>query len=107
MKNCAEGRVLTAALNPKKLPLSPGLLVETEVSPPDLLIQALAAFLPLPAGFLAGFFLVSSLLPTAGEGARAAAGVLGLFLGGALTFLARRRRPPREINRVTRIIAAS
>jgi positive regulator of sigma E activity len=105
MKNCAEGRVLTAALNPDGLPLSPGQLVETEVSAPDLLIQTLAVFLPLPAGFLAGFFLAAGLLPAAGEAARAAAGTLGLFLGGALTFLARRRRPG-GINRITRIIAA-
>jgi hypothetical protein len=60
--------------------------------------------LPLLAGFLAGFFLVHGLFPAAGEGARAAGGALGLFLCGALAFLIRRRYPPREINRITRLI---
>jgi positive regulator of sigma E activity len=104
LKKCGDGRVLTAALNPEKLPLSPGQLVEAESSPPGLLIQALAAILPPAAGFLAGFFLVRGLFPAAGEGARAAAGALGLFFGGALAFLIRRRRPPGEITRITRII---
>jgi positive regulator of sigma E activity len=105
MKKCHDGRVLTTALNPEKLPLSPGQMVEAESSPPGLLLQTLAAVLPLPAGFLAGFFLVRGLFPAAGEGARAAAGALGLLLGGLLTFLIRRRYPPRQINRITRIIA--
>jgi hypothetical protein len=106
MKNCAEGRVLVAAVNPEKLPLLPGQMVETENSPPGLLLQGLAALLPLPTGFLAFFFLVCGLFPAAGEGARAAAGALGLFLGGGLAFLIRRRYPAREISRITRIIGA-
>jgi hypothetical protein len=106
MKNCDEGRVLVTAVNPGKLPLRPGQLVETENSPPGLLLQGLAALLPLPAGFLAFFFLIRGLFPGVGEGAQAAGGALGLFLGGGLTFLIRRRYPPREINRITRIIGA-
>jgi positive regulator of sigma E activity len=106
LKSCHEGRILVSAANPQKLPLRPGQMVETENSPPGLLFQSLAAILPLPAGFLAGFLLISGLFPAAGEGARAAAGALGLFLGGALALVIR-RRPPRDINRVKRVIAGS
>ncbi|MDR1277577.1 MAG: SoxR reducing system RseC family protein [Treponema sp.] len=104
MKKCRAGRFLAAAANPEKLPLSPGQVVETVNSPPGLLLQGLAVFLPLAAGFLAGFFLIRGIFPAAGEGARAAAGALGLFLGGILTILSRRRYPVRETNRITRII---
>jgi hypothetical protein len=104
MKKCHGDRFLAAAVNPEKLPLSPGQVVETVNSPPGLLVQGLAVFLPLLAGFLAGFFLIRGIFPAAGEGARAAAGVLGLFLGGILTILSRRRYPVRETNRITRII---
>jgi hypothetical protein len=104
MKMCRHGRVLVAAVNPGGLPLSPGQIVETEDSPPGLLRQGLGALLPLPAGFLAGFFLIRGFFPAAGEGTCAAGGVLGLFVGGALTFLIRRRHPPRDISRIARII---
>jgi positive regulator of sigma E activity len=105
LKSCQNGRVLVSAANPGRLPLRPGQVVETENSPPGLLSQSLAAILPLAAGFLAGFFLMAGLFPAAGEGPRAAAAALGLFLGGGLAFAVRRRHPPRETNRITRILA--
>jgi positive regulator of sigma E activity len=104
MKQCHKGRVLVSAAPPEQLPLSPGQIVETVNSPPGLLFQGLAVFLPPLAGFLAGLFLVRSAFPAAAEGARAAGGVLGLFLGGALTVLIRRRYPARAITRISRII---
>jgi positive regulator of sigma E activity len=105
MKTCHKGRVLVAATNPEQLSVSPGQMVETENSPSGLLVQGLAAILPLLTGFLAFFFLARSLFPAAGEAAHAAAGALGLFLGGGLTYLIRRRYPAREINRITRIVS--
>jgi positive regulator of sigma E activity len=104
MKKCRGDRVLVAAANPEKLPLLPGQIVETENSPSGLLTQSLTAILPLLAGFLAFFFLARGLFPAAGEEAQAAAGALGLFLGGGLIYLIRRRYPAREINRIIRII---
>jgi hypothetical protein len=80
-------------------------MVEAGISPPDLAVQGLFACLPLFAGFLAGFFLISGAFPSAGEGARAAGGALGLFAGGGLTLLIRRRYPPRKKNSITRILS--
>lgn len=105
VKNCPEGRVLINAENRDNLPLSPGQLVETEDSPLDLIFQGFSALFPLCLGFLAGFFLVSGLFPSLGEETRAAGGVLGIFAGGGLTLLVRRRYPFHKKNRITRIIS--
>ncbi|MDR2020113.1 MAG: SoxR reducing system RseC family protein [Treponema sp.] len=103
-KNCHEGRGLISAENRDNLPLLPGQLVETENSPVGLVFQGLSALLPLLAGFLAVFFLTGGLFPAAGEEARAAGGLFGLFAGGGLTLLIRRRYPARAKNRITRIV---
>ena len=103
-KNCPEGRVLISAENRDNLPLSPGQVVEAENSPPGLVLQGFLALFPLFLGFLAGFLLTGGLFPSAVDGARAAGGALGLFAGGGLTLLVRRRYPAREKNRITRII---
>jgi hypothetical protein len=62
---------------------------EAGVRTGGLLRQALAALLPLPAGFAAGFFLVPVFFPAAGEPARAAGGVLSLFATAAGYYLFR------------------
>jgi hypothetical protein len=104
-KNCPEGRVLISAENQDNLPLSPGQLVEAENSPRGLVSQGLSVILPLFLGFLAGFFFIGIIFPSAGEGARAAGGTFCLFAGGGLMLLIRRRYPAREKNRIIRVIA--
>lgn len=104
VKNCPKGRVLVSAENRNNLPLSPGQLVEAGNSPRGLAAQGLSALLPLFLGFLAGFFLTGRIFHSAGEGALAAGGALGLFAGGGLMLLIRRRCLPGEKNSITRII---
>jgi hypothetical protein len=105
MKDCHKRGILVAAENRDILLLKPGQIVETENSPRGLVLQGLSTLLPLVLGFVAGFSLTQSLFPFAGEGARAAGGVILLFTGGLVTLLIRRRYPAREINRIKRIVA--
>jgi positive regulator of sigma E activity len=100
---CEAKPVSVDAENPLNLPLKPGQAVEIESG--RLLSQALAALLPLPAGFAVGFFLVSLLFPAAGEPARAAGGVFCLFAAAAACCLFRRRYPSRNRPHVVRIKA--
>jgi hypothetical protein len=51
-----------------------------KVSRKVLLLQGAAALLPPALGFAAGFTLTDLLFPLAGEGLRAAAGVVFMFL---------------------------
>jgi positive regulator of sigma E activity len=95
---CEAKPVLLAAENPLGLPLKPGQTVEIESG--RFLSQALAALLPLPAGFAAGYFLVPRLFPAAGDPARAAGGVLCLIAAAAVCCLFRRRYPPRNRPRI-------
>jgi positive regulator of sigma E activity len=96
---CEAKPVSVAAENPLGLPLKPGQTVEIESG--RLLSQALAALLPLAAGFAAGFFLSPLLFPAAGDPARAAGGVFCLFAAAAACCLFRRRYPPRNRPRIT------
>jgi hypothetical protein len=84
----------------------PGQLVETGLSPGALIGETLYSVLIPAAGFIAGFFLARLLFPHAGEGARAAAGVLFLFPGGLILYLIRRRFPPGSPLRTIRIVEA-
>jgi sigma-E factor negative regulatory protein RseC len=79
-------------------------MVEAGISPPDLAVQGFSALLPLLAGFLAGFFLSGGIFPSAGEGAWTAGGALGLFAGGGLALLIRRRRPSRRKTSILRVL---
>jgi hypothetical protein len=83
---------------------APGRLVETGVSPGALAGETLCGVLIPAAGFIAGFFLARLPFPQAGEGARAAAGVLFLFAGALALYLIRRRFPPKTAPRILRII---
>ena len=89
---CKAKPVLITVRNPLNLPLTPGQAVE--IGSGGFLGQALAALLPLPAGFAAGFFLVSLLFPALGEPARAAGGVFFMLAAAAGYYLFRRRYPP-------------
>jgi hypothetical protein len=69
-----------------------------ETETPRLVSQALKALLPLPAGFIAGFFLIPLFFSGAGDAARAAGGALLMFAAAAGFYLYRRRfpvKPPR------------
>jgi hypothetical protein len=70
--------------------LKPGQAAETADG--RLWGQALAALLPLPLGFTAGFFLVPVFFPAPGEAARAAGGVLLMFAAASGYYLFRRVR---------------
>jgi hypothetical protein len=89
-----------SAENPLGLPLKPGQTVEIESG--RLFLEALAALLPLLAGFAAGFFLAVPLLfPASGESARAAGGAFFMLAAAACRCLF--RRPPRNRLRVVRV----
>jgi hypothetical protein len=90
---CGAKPVPTNA-GPANLPLTPG----QETRGGRFFGEALAALLPLPAGFAAGFCFVPLLFPGAGDPARAAGGVLGLFAAAAGYYLFRRRYPPRNLS---------
>jgi hypothetical protein len=89
---CEAKPVLITAENPLNLPLKPGQAVKIESGP--CFGQALAALLPLPAGFAAGFFLLPLIFPGAGESLRAAGGVVLMLASAAGYYLFRRRYPP-------------
>jgi hypothetical protein len=89
---CEAKPALVIAENPLNLPLKPGRTVE--IGSRRFFGQALAALLPLPAGFAAGFFLVPLLFPGAGDPARAAGGALLMLAAAAGYYLFRRRHPP-------------
>jgi positive regulator of sigma E activity len=95
---CGAKHVPVIAENPLNLPLKPGQAVEIESG--GLPGQALAALLPLPAGFAAGFFLVLFLFPASGEPVRATGGVFLMLAAAACYYLFRRRHPPGNRARV-------
>jgi hypothetical protein len=86
---CLKSDKCWAAMNADPS-LKPGQAVETAGG--RLLGQALAALLPLPLGFAAGFFLVPVFFPAAGDPAKAAGGVLLMFAAAAGYYLFRRRQ---------------
>jgi positive regulator of sigma E activity len=102
-KRCRHRGTTFAAKNSLGLPLSVGQTVEIETPKTELLGQTLQAALPLPAGFLAGFFLLGILFPQAGEPPRVLAGVFALFLAGGITYRVRKRFPADVLPRVVRI----
>jgi hypothetical protein len=98
---CEAKPLLISAGNPLGLPLKPGQAVEIESG--SLLLEALAALLPLPGGFAAGFFLLPRLCPALADPARAAGGVFFMLAAAACYYLFRRLRPPRNRPRVVRV----
>jgi sigma-E factor negative regulatory protein RseC len=101
-QECKSGGITYPAANPRRLSLRVGQLVETECPAP--LKQALAALLPPALGFIAGYVFTALSFPAAGDPARAAAGVLLMFLAGAARFLIVKRLGTRGLPRVTRVI---
>ncbi|MDR1898947.1 MAG: SoxR reducing system RseC family protein [Treponema sp.] len=79
---------------------APGQLVETGISPGALVREILGSLLLPALAFVAGGFLAGRLFPRADEGARAAAGLLFLFLSALVLYLIRRRFPPKAVLRL-------
>jgi sigma-E factor negative regulatory protein RseC len=93
-----------SAENPLSLSLKAGQTVEVSAPAASIFRQALAALVPPALGFIAGFLLTRLFLPSAGEGACAAAGVIFLFAAAFIVYAVRKRKPLSKVYTVTRII---
>jgi sigma-E factor negative regulatory protein RseC len=102
-RECGENRGFFTAENPRSFDLWSGALVEIEHSGVSLLKEALAALLPPPAGFLAGFWIPGLFRAPWGEAARAALGVLLMFAVAAAVYALRRRGAPKSVPRIRRV----
>jgi len=96
-----------SAENPLSLSLKAGQTVEVSAPAASVFCQALAALVPPALGFAAGFFLTRLFLPSAGEGACAAVGVIFLFAVAFIVYAARKRNPPGKVYTVTKILIES
>jgi sigma-E factor negative regulatory protein RseC len=103
-RKCKTKELSYDAENPAGLALRPGQLVETEAAA-SALKQGLAALLPLPLGFTAGYAITGLVFPSVSEPFRAAAGVLLLFAAAFAVYFIRRRFPSKTIRRVIRIVS--
>jgi hypothetical protein len=101
---CKKGFAPVQAEREGTMDLAPGQLVETGGNGKTLFAQALGAFLPLPVGFITGYLGTALLFPATGEGPRAAAGALLLFVAAAGFYVFRRRFPPKALPRILRIL---
>jgi sigma-E factor negative regulatory protein RseC len=102
-QECKARAFSYTAENTAGLTLTPGQLVETETAASPLK-EGLAVLLPPPLGFIAAYVLTGLISPASGDPARAAAGILSLLAIASALYLIRRRRPPRIIRRVIRVI---
>jgi sigma-E factor negative regulatory protein RseC len=103
-QNCGVNRRFVSAENPSGFSLIPGQLVETEVSPGSALGQALPVLVPPVLGFALFFALIGRLFPGAGDPARAAGGILGLFGSAFALYRLRLRFPPKTTPKIVRIL---
>ena len=104
-EECRKGTGFITAENPGALALETGQIVEVAASGTSLLAQALPVLLPPVLSFIAGYFLLRFLVPHAGEGAFAGAGVLFLFITAFIVYRIRRKKPPGKSFTVTKIVA--
>jgi sigma-E factor negative regulatory protein RseC len=103
-KECKARSFSYSAENTSGLSLRPGQLVETKTAG-STLRQSLAALLPPPLGFVAGYLATGLAFPGSGEPPRAAGGVLVFFAAAAVFYFIRRRYPPWIVREVVRVIA--
>jgi sigma-E factor negative regulatory protein RseC len=103
-RECKARSFSYSAENTPGLPLKPGQLVETKTAGSSLR-QSLAALIPPPLGFVAGYLATGLVFPGSGEPPRAAGGALLFFAAAAVFYLFRRRYPPRIVREVVRVIA--
>jgi len=95
------------AENQLSLTLKTGQTVEVSAPGASIFRQAMAALIPPALGFTAGFFLTRLILPKAGEGACAAAGVIFLFAVAFIVYTVRKRKPPDKVYTITKILKES
>ena len=98
---CKNRGIEITAENPLGLSLEEGQSVVIETPAAPVLAQTAAA-LGIPVlGFIAGFLLTGFLLPDSGESAKAAAGVLLMFLAALIFYQFRRKFPVKKIPCIT------
>jgi sigma-E factor negative regulatory protein RseC len=102
-RECKARSFSYSAENTPGLPLKPGQLVETKTAG-STLRQSLAALLPPPLGFVAGYLATALAFPGSGEPPRAAGGALLFFFAAAVFYRIRRRYPPRIVREVVRVV---
>jgi sigma-E factor negative regulatory protein RseC len=102
-KECKARSFSYDAENTPGLSLRPGQLVETRTVA-STLRQSLAALLPPPLGFIAGYAATGLAFPGSGEPPRAAGGALLFFAAAAVFYLFRRRYPPRIVRQIVRVV---
>jgi sigma-E factor negative regulatory protein RseC len=102
-RECKARSFSYSAENTPGLPLRPGQLVETKTAG-STLKQSLAALIPPPLGFIAGYLATGLAFPGSGEPPRAAGGVLLFFAAAAVFYLFRRRRPPQIFRQIVRVV---
>ncbi|MDR1248960.1 MAG: SoxR reducing system RseC family protein [Treponema sp.] len=102
-RECKAKSFSYSAENTPGLLLRPGQLVETKTAASSFR-QSLAALLPPPLGFIAGYAATGLAFPACGEPPRAAAGALLFFAAAAVFYLIRRRYPPKIVRQVVRVV---
>jgi sigma-E factor negative regulatory protein RseC len=104
-QECKTRARFFTAKNSLQFPLAIGQVVQIETPKGMLVEQALAALLPPLLGFMGGFMLSGLLVPASGDPARAAGGVLGLFIAAYLTYLIRKKYPAKTTLHVVGIVS--
>jgi sigma-E factor negative regulatory protein RseC len=104
-QECKRKTRFLKAKNPFQFPLTIGQAVKIETPKSILLGQAFVALLPPVLGFIGGGVLTGFLVPASGEPARAAGGVLGLFMLAYLTYLFRKKHPAETTLQVVEIVS--
>jgi sigma-E factor negative regulatory protein RseC len=104
-QECKTRTRFLKAKNPFQFPLAIGQVVKIETPKAMLVGQAFAALLPPMVGFMGGFILTGLLVPVSGDPARAAGGVLGLFILAYLIYLIRKKHPAETILQVVEIVS--
>jgi sigma-E factor negative regulatory protein RseC len=104
-QECKTRTRFLKANNPFHFPLAIGQAVKIETPKATLLGQGFTALFPPMVGFIAGFMLTGLLVPASGDPARAAGGVLGLFILAYLTYLIRKKHPAEMALQVVEIVS--
>jgi sigma-E factor negative regulatory protein RseC len=104
-QECKTRARFFTAKNPFRFPVAIGHVVQIETPKGMLVGQALAALLPPLLGFMGGFILTGLLVPASGDPARAAGGVLGLFMAAYCTYRIRKKYPAETTLQVVGIVS--
>ncbi|MHB9291024.1 hypothetical protein Holit_00094 [Hollandina sp. SP2] len=104
-QECKTRTRFLKAKNPFRFPLAIGQMVKIETPKAVLVGQGVTALLPPILGFMGGFMLTGFLVPASGDPARAAGGVLGLFILAYLIYLIRKKHPVETTLQVVEIVS--